>query len=58
MTTLGDDATEGVIGYAVWDMVYFVRDKAVDRSLTECCFLDLGLGVALLLTAGKVLPLQ
>lgn len=47
------------IGHAVWDVVYFVRDTVVDRSLTEACFvLDLGLGVALLLTAGNVLPLQ
>lgn len=45
-------------GHATWDMIHYIRDKVVSRSLTEFCFmLDLGLGIALLLTAWNVLPL-
>ncbi len=40
------------LGHAAWDVVYFVRNKVVPRSLAEACFmLDLGLGIALLLIA-------
>lgn len=43
-------AALAAIGHAAWDVVYFVRNKVVPRSLAEACFmLDLGLGVALLL---------
>lgn len=50
-------AAVAAIGHAVWDVVHFVRDKVVSRSLTEACFvLDLGLGVALLLTAFAASP--
>lgn len=45
-------AALAAIGHAAWDVVYFVRNKVVPRSLAEACFmLDLGLGVALLLIA-------
>ncbi|KNA89427.1 hypothetical protein RND64_08685 [Gordonia sp. w5E2] len=45
-------AALGAIGHAGWDVIYFVRNKVVPRSLAEACFmLDLGLGVALLLIA-------
>lgn len=51
-------AAAAAIGHAAWDVVHFVREKAVSRSLAEFCFvLDLGLGLALLLTAWNVLPL-
>jgi hypothetical protein len=51
-------AAAAAIGHAAWDAVHFVRDKVVSRSLTEFCFvLDLGLGVALLLTTWNLLPL-
>lgn len=51
-------AAAAAIGHAIWDVVYFLRKKVVDRSVTEFCFvLDLGLGIALLLTAWKVIPL-
>lgn len=51
-------AATAALGHTVWDVVHFVRDKVVSRSLTEACFvLDLGLGIALLLTAWTVLPL-
>lgn len=45
-------AALAAIGHAAWDVVYFIRDKVVPRSLAEACFmLDLGLGIALLLLA-------
>lgn len=45
-------AALAAIGHAAWDVVYFIRNKVVPRSLAEACFmLDLGLGVALLLIA-------
>ncbi|GAA1826871.1 hypothetical protein [Agromyces salentinus] len=48
-------AAAAAIGHAVWDVIHFVRDKVVTRSLTEACFLlDLGLGMALLLAAAGV----
>jgi hypothetical protein len=51
-------AAAAAIGHAIWDAVHYIRDKVVSRSLTEFCFvLDLGLGVALLLTAWNLLPL-
>ncbi|MEV1132399.1 hypothetical protein [Agromyces sp. NPDC049794] len=51
-------AAAAAIGHAVWDVIYFLRQKVVDRSVTEFCFaLDLGLGIALLLTAWNILPL-
>lgn len=51
-------AAVAALGHTVWDVIHFVRDKVVSRSLTEACFvLDLGLGMALLLTAWTVLPL-
>lgn len=51
-------AALAAIGHAVWDAIHYLRDKVVSRSLTEFCFvLDLGLGMALLLTAWNVLPL-
>ena len=51
-------AAAAAIAHAGWDVIHFVRDKVVSRSLTEACFvLDLGLGIALLLTAWTVLPL-
>lgn len=40
------------LGHTVWDVVHYVRDKVVARSLAEACFvLDLGLAVALLASA-------
>ena len=51
-------AATAALGHTVWDVVHFIRDKVVSRSLTEACFvLDLGLGIALLLTAWSVHPL-
>lgn len=51
-------AAAATIGHAVWDAVYFLRQRVVEQSVTEFCFvLDLGLGIALLLTAWKILPL-
>ncbi|MFE3448734.1 hypothetical protein ACFXJ8_07330 [Nonomuraea sp. NPDC059194] len=51
-------AAVAAIGHAIWDVIHFVRDKVVSRSLTEACFvLDLGLGVALLLITSTALPL-
>ena len=45
-------AALAAIGHAAWDVVYFVRNRVVPRSLAEACFvLDLGLGVALLVAA-------
>ncbi|MDG4825015.1 hypothetical protein O7635_24465 [Asanoa sp. WMMD1127] len=45
-------AAATALGHTVWDVIHFVRDKVVTRSLTEACFvLDLGLAIALLLTA-------
>ncbi|MFF9221783.1 hypothetical protein [Streptomyces viridosporus] len=45
-------AALAAVGHAAWDVVYFIRNKVVPRSLAEACFvLDLGLGVALLLIA-------
>ncbi|MFI7427299.1 hypothetical protein ACIBPB_09955 [Micromonospora sp. NPDC049836] len=45
-------AALAAIGHAAWDVVYFVRNRVVPRSLAEACFmLDLGLGVAMLFTA-------
>lgn len=42
-------AASAAIGHAAWDVLHFVRDKVVPRSLSEACFaLDLGLGVLLL----------
>ncbi|MEV0201448.1 hypothetical protein [Nonomuraea sp. NPDC050691] len=50
-------AAGAAIGHAVWDAVTYHRDKVVDRSLAEFCFvLDFGLGSLLLLTAWNVLP--
>lgn len=46
-------AALAAIGHAAWDVVFFVRNRVVPRSLAEACFvLDLGLGVALLVAAG------
>ena len=40
------------LGHGAWDVVHYMRDTVVSRSLTEACFvLDVGLGVALLATA-------
>lgn len=51
-------AATASLGHTVWDVVHFIRDKVVSRSLTEACFvLDLGLGIALLLTAWSTHPL-
>lgn len=51
-------AAAAALGHTVWDVVHFIRDKVVSRSLTEACFvLDLGLGAALLLTAWTMPPL-
>lgn len=51
-------AALAAIGHATWDVVHYVRDKVVSRSLTEFCFvLDFGLGAVLLLTVWNVLPL-
>lgn len=45
-------AAAAALGHTVWDVVHYVRDKAVARSMTEACFvLDTGLGLALLATA-------
>ncbi|WP_260665772.1 hypothetical protein [Cellulosimicrobium cellulans] len=45
-------ATLAAVGHAAWDVVHFVRDRVVPRSLAEACFvLDLGLGVAMLCLA-------
>lgn len=45
-------AAAATLGHTVWDVIHYLRDKVVSRSLTEACFvLDLGLGIALLLTA-------
>jgi len=42
-------AAVAAVGHAAWDVVHFVRDRVVPRSLAEACFvLDLGLGVAML----------
>lgn len=50
-------AAAAAIGHAVWDAVHYRRDKVVDRSLTEFCFvLDFGLGTLLLLTAWNLIP--
>lgn len=44
-------AAAAALGHTVWDVVHYVRDKAVTRSMTEACFvLDAGLGLALLAT--------
>lgn len=49
-------AAGAAIGHAGWDVVHFIRNKVVDRSLAEFCFLlDLGLGALLLLTASGAL---
>lgn len=51
-------AAAAALGHTVWDVIHFIRDKVVSRSLTEACFvLDLGLGAALLLMAWTVPPL-
>lgn len=51
-------ATAAALGHTVWDVVHFLRNKVVSRSLTEACFvLDLGLGAVLLLTAWTMPPL-
>lgn len=51
-------AAAAALGHTVWDVVHFIRDKVVSRSLTEACFvLDLGLGAVLLLTAWTMPPL-
>jgi len=45
-------AALAAVGHAAWDVVHFVRDRVVPRSLAEACFvLDLGLGVAMLCLA-------
>lgn len=45
-------AAAAALGHTAWDVVHYVRDKAVARSMTEACFvLDTGLGLALLATA-------
>ncbi|WP_084964379.1 hypothetical protein [Thermoactinospora rubra] len=50
-------AAGAAIGHAVWDAITYYRDKAVDRSLAEFCFvLDFGLGLLLLLTAWNLIP--
>ncbi|GAA3780743.1 hypothetical protein GCM10022225_81390 [Plantactinospora mayteni] len=50
-------AAIAAIGHAVWDVIHYIRDKVVSRSLTEFCFvLDFGLGAALLLAAWNVIP--
>lgn len=39
------------IGHGLWDVIHLLRDKVVARTLAEACLvLDLGLGVALLVT--------
>lgn len=50
-------AAAAALSHCVWDVIHFVRNKVVERSLTEFCFvLDLGLGVALLLAAWGLFP--
>lgn len=50
-------AAAATIGHAGWDVIHLVRNKVVSRSLAEACLvLDLGLGIALLLTAWTTLP--
>lgn len=50
-------AAVAALSHCVWDVIHFVRNKVVERSLTEFCFvLDLGLGVALLLAAWGLFP--
>ncbi|TRY17517.1 hypothetical protein FOJ82_12260 [Tessaracoccus rhinocerotis] len=50
-------AATAAIGHTLWDVVHFIRDKVVTRSLAEACFvLDLGLAVALLVSAWSALP--
>ncbi|MBF6214770.1 hypothetical protein IU433_25320 [Nocardia puris] len=50
-------AAVAALGHALWDVIHFVREKVVSRSLTEfCVVLDFGLGVLLLLTAWQVFP--
>lgn len=45
-------AAAAAIGHGILDVVYFLRDKVVLRSLAEACFvLDLGLAGVLLATA-------
>jgi hypothetical protein len=45
------------IGHTVWDVVHYLRNKVVSRSLAEACFvLDLGLAVALLASAWNAAP--
>lgn len=45
-------AALAAVGHAAWDVVHFVGDRVVPRSLAEACFvLDLGLGVAMLCLA-------
>ncbi|GAA2702269.1 hypothetical protein GCM10010412_100290 [Nonomuraea recticatena] len=50
-------AATAAIGHAIWDVITFYRDKVVERSLAEFCFvLDFGLGAVLLLTAWNLIP--
>ena len=50
-------AAAAALSHCAWDVIHFVRNKVVERSLTEFCFvLDLGLGVALLLAAWGLFP--
>ncbi|MFE6229469.1 hypothetical protein, partial [Streptomyces sp. NPDC057854] len=50
-------AALAAVGHAAWDVVHFVRDRVVPRSLAEACFvLDLGLGLAMLFLAA-VMPM-
>lgn len=45
-------AALAAVGHAAWDVVHFLRDRAVPRSLAEACFvLDLGLGLSMLFLA-------
>lgn len=45
-------AALAAVGHAAWDVVHFLRDRVVPRSLAEACFvLDLGLGLSMLFLA-------
>lgn len=50
-------AAIAALGHTAWDIAHFARNKVVSRSLAEACFvLDLGLAVALLVSAWTALP--
>jgi hypothetical protein len=45
-------AALAAVGHAAWDVVHFLSDRVVPRSLAEACFvLDLGLGLSMLFLA-------